>query len=71
MGYVLPLESVTVTVMPDVISEITTVYVPNDRGIRLPETGGVGMTMLITVGGLLCMVALLFYITKRRVSVYK
>ena len=40
----------------------------NDRGIRLPETGGAGTTVLLVVGGLLCAVALLFYITKKRVS---
>ena len=54
--------------VPDVISEITTVYVPNDRGIRLPETGGAGTTVLLVGGALLCAVALLFYITKKRVS---
>jgi LPXTG-motif cell wall-anchored protein len=67
-GYILPLEAVSVTVQPDVIAEITYVYVGNDRGIRLPETGGAGTTILLVAGGLLCLTALLFLITKKRVA---
>lgn len=67
-GYVLPLEAVKLLVEPTDISAVTYCYVANDRGIRLPETGGAGTTVLLVGGGLLCAVALLFYITKKRVS---
>lgn len=67
-GYILPLEAVAVTVQPDVIEEITYVYVGNDRGIHLPETGGIGTTILFVAGGLLCLSALLFLITKKRMA---
>jgi LPXTG-motif cell wall-anchored protein len=70
-GYILPLEAVSVTVQPDVVEEVTYVYVSNDRGVHLPETGGIGTTTLLVTGGLLCMVALLFLITKKRLAAHR
>lgn len=71
VGYILPVEAVSLTVQPDVIEEITYVYVGNDRGIRLPETGGAGTTILLVAGGLLCVAAMLFLITKKRLAAYR
>lgn len=68
IGYVLPKEAVSVTVQSKLIESVAYVYVGNDRGIVLPATGGAGAGMLIAVGGLLAMVAALFWITKKRLT---
>lgn len=42
--------------------------VVNERGVILPETGGIGTTVFYIVGGLLVVVVLVFFIAKRRIS---
>ena len=65
LGYVLPKESKSVTVTSMEISETTYVYIGNDRGIKLPETGGTGTYALTFVGFVLCIGAVSFIITKK------
>jgi LPXTG-motif cell wall-anchored protein len=49
------------------IGELTT-NVVNERGVILPETGGIGTTVFYIVGGLLVVAVLVFFIAKKRVS---
>lgn len=45
-----------------------TTNVVNERGVILPETGGIGTTVFYIVGGLLVVAVLVFFIAKKRVS---
>ena len=45
-----------------------TVTVVNQFGAELPETGGMGTTLIYTVGGILCFAALVLLITKKRMA---
>ena len=49
------------------IGELTT-NVVNERGVILPETGGIGTTVFYIVGGLLVVAVLVFFIAKKRIS---
>ncbi|MBQ2266559.1 MAG: LPXTG cell wall anchor domain-containing protein, partial [Clostridia bacterium] len=42
--------------------------VVNERGVILPETGGIGTIIFYVVGGLLVIAVLVFFIAKKRVS---
>ncbi len=42
--------------------------VVNQSGLQLPETGGIGTTILYVVGGVLVAVAVIFLITKKRMG---
>lgn len=67
-GYVLPEEAYSVTVVSQAVKEVTYTYVANDRGIRLPETGGMGTTIFVTIGVTLALSAAVLLVTKKRVS---
>lgn len=47
--------------------ELDTVVI-NDRGVILPETGGIGTTILYVVGGVLVIAGIIILITKKRVN---
>lgn len=65
-GY-LPLEEpVSVTVQPNTVQDITTVEIPNDRGLLMPETGGIGTTVFTVTGLALVVVALVLLILKKQ-----
>lgn len=40
----------------------------NQKGVTLPETGGVGTTIFYTVGGLMVLAAVILLVTKRRMA---
>lgn len=42
--------------------------IENNEGLELPETGGIGTTILYVVGGVLVAVAVIFLITKKRMG---
>ena len=67
-GYVLPEEATSVTVVSQAVEEVTYTYVANDRGIRLPETGGIGTTIFVSVGVVLALCATVLLVTKKRVN---
>ncbi len=50
-----------------VAGELSTSVV-NERGVILPETGGIGTTIFYIVGGVLVIGAVIFFITKKRMS---
>ena len=47
---------------------VFTTDVKNLTGAELPETGGMGTTLIYTVGGILCFAALVLLITKKRMA---
>lgn len=65
-GYVLLEEASSVTVVSQEVQEITYTYIANDRGLPLPETGGIGTTIFIVVGVALFVPAVLNLITRKR-----
>ena len=54
-GYNLREDAVRVTLASDLVTAVTTVTISNQKGVLLPETGGMGTTVF-TVGGLLLIV---------------
>lgn len=65
-GYVLTEKVFTVTVESKELETVNTCYIGNDRGIWLPETGGVGTTGYFAVGGALILLAVAIFIFKKR-----
>ena len=65
-GYNLDENAVHVRVQPDAVTEISYVYVANERGSILPETGGMGTKILIISGGVLVVGAAILLVTRRR-----
>jgi LPXTG-motif cell wall-anchored protein len=57
-----------ITFASDLTAGQLTTDVVNDRGVILPETGGVGTTILYVIGGLLVVGAVIFMITKKRMN---
>lgn len=55
VGYNLRNDAVRVSVVSDLVTPVTTVPIGNQKGVLLPETGGVG-TAIFTVSGLLLVV---------------
>ena len=47
------------------------VQVINNKGAILPETGGTGKVIFITVGFILAMLAVVFLVTRKKMSVYE
>lgn len=47
------------------------VKVNNQSGTKLPETGAKGTMMFITIGSLLVLAAVVFMITRKKMSVYE
>ena len=43
----------------------------NNKGAVLPETGGTGTVIFITVGFILAMIAVVFLVTRKKMSVYE
>lgn len=68
LGYILPKNNnvTSVTVVPDIYTEKAYVYVSNERGIELPETGGIGKDVFLISGALLSLVSIAFYVTGKR-----
>ena len=58
----------TITFASDLTAGQLTTDVVNDRGVILPETGGIGTTILYVIGGVLVMGAVIFMITKKRMN---
>lgn len=52
----------------DVDVEAAAYAIENNQGAELPETGGIGTTILYVVGGVLVAVAVIFLITKKRMG---
>ena len=69
-GYVLPKESVEVTVVSGVMSEARITKIGNDRGIILPATGGIGVNPIIIAGVVIAFLSAVFIITKKRLPQY-
>ena len=46
----------------------TELNVPNNKGQNLPSTGGMGTTLLYTVGGLMVVGAAAVYVSKKRID---
>lgn len=65
-GYVSSKEVYTVTVTPSVVSQIPVLYIANDRGSLLPETGGEGVVIMLGGGALLAIAAFVVLLTRRR-----
>lgn len=57
-----------ITFASDLTAGQLTTDVVNDRGVILPETGGIGTTILYVIGGLLVVGAVIFMITKKRMN---
>ena len=56
------------TMTPDLTEGSLTGQVVNQKGTQLPETGGMGTTVIYTLGGLLVVGAALMLVTKKRMS---
>lgn len=67
-GYNLLEEAVSVRAVPDGVMEMQTISVPNERGVWLPETGGVGTTIFLVAGGVLVLAAVVLLVTKKRMK---
>ena len=65
-GYVKLKEAISVTVKTKELTTVDYTYVGNERGFLLPETGGIGNTVLPIVGGAVVLLAALFLVTKKR-----
>lgn len=52
----------------DLVAGELTTDVVNDRGVILPETGGMGTTILYVAGGLLVVGAMIFVVAKKRMK---
>lgn len=66
-GYVMDYTVHTVTIDPDATS-VVQITVTNVKGDELPETGGMGTTVLYIMGGLMVAGAAVLLITKKRMS---
>ena len=70
-GYNLLEEAVAVTVTPNAMTNVPTVEIENTAGHILPQTGGMGTTMFLMVGGILVLGAFIFLVTRRRMCDYR
>ena len=78
-GYTLIENDVEVIVNKDTGTEgseqpvitLTTKNVVNNKGSKLPETGGMGTTMIYLIGGMLTVGAAVLLITKKRMDAEK
>lgn len=52
----------------DKTTGVITTTVVNQKGSSLPTTGGIGTVLLYTAGGLLAMIALVWFVTKKRIA---
>jgi LPXTG-motif cell wall-anchored protein len=68
IGYVLPKEAKSVTVISKEIAEETIVYIGNDRGIKLPATGGIGTNIFVLLGCIVCLGSIALIVIKRRIK---
>lgn len=66
-GYNLLPGAVSVTVLSSEMNTVT-VEIPNQRGSVLPETGGVGTTWFLIIGGVLTVGAVVLLVTKKRMN---
>lgn len=69
IGYHKLEEAISVTVSSTIVENAGVVYIANEKGSILPETGGAGTTIFYGVGGLMVLLSIVFYITKRRMSI--
>ncbi len=67
-GYNLLEEAVSVMVSPSGVMEMQTVSIANERGVWLPETGGIGTTIFMVAGGVLVLAAVVLLVTKKRMK---
>ena len=67
-GYQPLTEVIPVTVVSDAITTQNITFIPNQRGIILPETGGFGTTWLYIIGGVLAVGAGVLLIVRRRMK---
>lgn len=60
----------TVKPAQDMDAEVNTfkIFIKNDKGAALPETGGMGTTLIYTLGGALVVIAGVLLISKKRMS---
>lgn len=70
-GYNLLEEAVQVVVTSNAMTTMSLAEIPNERGNILPETGGIGTTIFLVVGGILMLVAVVLLVTRRRMDKYK
>jgi len=69
-GYDLLAEAVTVTTTSNLVAETQPTYIANEKGMLLPETGGLGTAGLMMIGGFMAVAAGVFLVTKKRMSLY-
>jgi LPXTG-motif cell wall-anchored protein len=67
-GYKLPEEAVSVTVVSNALTSHVVLEVANERGAIMPETGGIGTTIFLVVGGILAVGAAILLVTKKRMN---
>ena len=53
----------------DETTGVVTLNVANNKGISLPETGGVGTTLFYVFGSMLVIAAAVYFVTKKRSEV--
>lgn len=70
-GYDLLAEAVTVTTTSNLIEEVELTYIANEKGMLLPETGGLGTNGFMMIGGIMMLAAGIFLITKKRMNAYE
>lgn len=70
-GYQLLDEAVSVTVISGTMTVNATVEIPNEPGRLLPETGGIGTTWMLVIGGCLVAGATILLVTKKRMRYYE
>ena len=64
-------EAISVTVKSNLVSSAEVVYIANNSGSILPETGGSGTVWMIALGSILVIVAVIFWATEKKMRDYK
>lgn len=70
-GYDYLTEALWVTVKPETISETEVLRIANYPGALLPETGGKGTNLMISIGSVTSLSAAVFLITEKKMHAYE
>ena len=68
VGYNKLEEAVAVTVVSGVNEKTEAIYIANEKGVLLPETGGIGARIFYIAGSLMMLAAVVFLVTKKRMK---
>ena len=60
-------EAIMVTVESSLVAEAEVLYIENQLGDILPETGGMGTVLMIGIGSILAIIAVVFLVTNKRI----